>query len=160
MANEERVPVTKEGLKTLREEYEHLVNNERPRIVEVISEARSHGDLRENAAYDAAKHDQGIIEGRIRELERMLKRVEIIDDRGEGEQGSSSVVRLGSTVSIEVDGAEETYTIVGAVEARPAQGRISNESPFGKALLGGSVGEEVLIETPGMDMRAKILRIE
>ena len=158
MANNERVPVTKEGLKTLQDEHDHLVNHERPRIVEVIAEARSHGDLRENAAYDAAKHDQGIIEGRIRELERMLKRVELIDESSNGETGQS--VRLGSTVTIEVDGSEETYTIVGAVESRPTEGRISNESPFGRALLGRNTGEEVTIETPGMDMTARILRVE
>jgi transcription elongation factor GreA len=158
MANNDRVPVTKDGLKTLQDEYEHLVNHERPRIVEVIAEARSHGDLRENAAYDAAKHDQGIIEGRIRELERMLKRVELIDDGVNGDTGDA--VRIGSTVTIEIDGDEETYTIVGAVESRPTEGRISNESPFGKALLGRNVGEEVMIETPGMDMKARILRVE
>jgi transcription elongation factor GreA len=158
-SNNDRVPVTKEGLKALQEERDHLVNHERPRIVEVIAEARSHGDLRENAAYDAAKHDQGIIEGRIRELERMLKRVELIDEEKTGEN-AGSVVRIGSTVTIEVDGEEETYTIVGAVESRPSQGRISNESPFGEALLGHSEGEVVTIETPGMDMTAKILRVE
>lgn len=157
MADNERVPVTSEGLKSLQEEYEHLINHERPRAVSAIAEARSHGDLRENAAYDAAKHDQSIIEGRIRELERMLKRVELID---QNDHVSSTTVRVGSTVTIEVDGAEETYTIVGAVESRPAQGRISNESPFGKALLGHSVGDEVTIETPNMDLTAKILRIE
>jgi transcription elongation factor GreA len=158
MANNDRVPVTKDGLKALQDEYEHLVNNERPRIVEVIAEARSHGDLRENAAYDAAKHDQGIIEGRIRELERMLKRVELIDNGENGDTGDA--VRIGSTVTIEIDGDEETYTIVGAVESRPTEGRISNESPFGKALLGRNPGEEVTIETPGMDMKARILRVE
>ena len=158
MSSNEKVPVTREGLAKLKEEYEHLVNSERPRIVEVIAEARSHGDLRENAAYDAAKHDQGIIEGRIRELERMLKRVEIIDESSSAT--ASSNVRIGSTVTIEVDGEEEKYTIVGAVESRPAQGRISNESPFGKALLGRKVGDEVTIETPGINMEAKILRIE
>lgn len=157
MANDDRVPVTAEGLKALQEEYDHLVNNERPRIVEVIAEARSHGDLRENAAYDAAKHDQGIIEGRIRELDRMLKRVELID---ESSSQAGSAVRIGSTVTIEVDGDEEKYTIVGAVESRPAEGRISNESPFGQALLGRSEGEEVTIETPGMDMTARIVRVE
>lgn len=157
MTDRERVPVTEAGLKSLREEYEHLVNHERPRIVTVIAEARSHGDLRENAAYDAAKHDQGIIEGRIRELERMLKRVELIED---GDGSAQEHVAVGSRVTIEVDGVEETYTIVGAVESKPAEGRISNESPFGKALLGRSEGEEVVIETPGMDMTAKILRIE
>lgn len=157
MADNERVPVTSEGLKSLQEEYDHLVNNERPRVVEAIAEARSHGDLRENAAYDAAKHDQSIIEGRIRELERMLKRVEIIDESN-GE--TSTTVRVGSTVTIEIDGTEERYTIVGAVESRPAEGRISNESPFGQALLGHSVGDEVTIETPNMDLTARIVRIE
>lgn len=158
MANNEKVPVTPEGLKALQEEYNDLVNNERPRIVEVIAEARSHGDLRENAAYDAAKHDQGIIEGRIRELEQMLKRVELIEANS-GAEGNPAV-RIGSTVTIEIDGDEETYTIVGAVESRPSEGRISNESPFGQALLGRQVGEEVTIETPGMDMTARILRVE
>lgn len=157
MAKDDRVPVTKEGLKALKEEYDHLINNERPRIVEVIAEARSHGDLRENAAYDAAKHDQGIIEGRIRELDRMLKRVELIEDSGDY---AGKAIRIGSTVTIEIDGDEETYTIVGAVESRPSEGRISNESPFGKALIGRSVGDEVTIETPGMDMTARILRVE
>lgn len=157
MADNERVPVTKEGLKSLQEEYDHLINHERPRVVSAIAEARSHGDLRENAAYDAAKHDQSIIEGRIRELERMLKRVELID---QDDQETSTTVRVGSTVTIDIDGAEETYTIVGAVESRPAEGRISNESPFGKALLGHSVGDEVTIETPNMDLTARILRIE
>jgi transcription elongation factor GreA len=157
MSNNDRVPVTEAGLKSLKEEHDRLVNHERPRIVTAIAEARSHGDLRENAAYDAAKHDQSIIEGRIRELERMLKRVELIED----DDGSTHThVRVGSRVTIEVDGLEETYTIVGAVEAKPAAGRISNESPFGKALLGRSAGEEVTIETPGMDMTARILRIE
>jgi transcription elongation factor GreA len=157
MANQDRVPVTEAGLKALKDEHEHLVNNERPRIVEAIAEARSHGDLRENAAYDAAKHDQSIIEGRIRELERMLKRVELIDD---GEASGSTTVRVGSTVTLEIDGFEERYTIVGAVEAKPAQGRISNESPFGQALLGRSVGEDVTIETPGVDIQARITNIE
>jgi transcription elongation factor GreA len=159
MSSNEKVPVTRDGLQKLKDEYDHLVNVERPRIVEVIAEARSHGDLRENAAYDAAKHDQGIIEGRIRELERMLKRVEIIDESGS--ESGNSAVRIGSTVTIEIDEEEETYTIVGAVESRPSEGRISNESPFGRALLGHSVGDEVTIELPsGISMEATILRIE
>jgi transcription elongation factor GreA len=157
VADEKRVPVTREGLKALQDEYDQLVNHDRPKNVEQIAEARSHGDLRENAAYDAAKHDQSIIEGRIRELERMLKRVELID---EGASSDGSSVRIGSTVTIEIDGDEETYTIVGAVESRPSEGRISNESPFGRALLGRNKGEEVTIETPGMDMTARILRVE
>jgi transcription elongation factor GreA len=152
----ERIPVTKEGLVALHEEYEDLVNRKRPEISRIIQEAREHGDIRENAAYDAAKHDQGFIEGRIRELEQILRRVDIID----GEQGGDgSVVRVGSTVTVLIEGDEETYTIVGAVEAKPSAGRISNESPVGQALLGHSEGDEITIETPRSALRAKILRV-
>ena len=157
MTNKERVPVTQDGLKSLHDELDHLINNERPRVVEAIAEARSHGDLRENAAYDAAKHDQSIIEGRIRELQSMLKRVELID---EGAHQGNDNVQIGSTVTIEIDGLEETYTIVGAVEAKPSQGRVSNESPFGKALLGASPGDEVVIKTPNAELPARVVRIE
>jgi transcription elongation factor GreA len=156
MNSRSRIPVTEDGLRTLREEYQHLVKNERPRIARLIGEAREFGDLRENAAYDAAKHDQALIERRIRELEQTLKRVDLIDEKAK----RNGVVSVGSTVTIEIDGEEETYTIVGAVEAKPAEGRISNESPIGKALLGASAGDDVTIETPSMDMRARVLRVE
>lgn len=143
----------------LREEYDDLVNNRRPEISQAIKEAREHGDIRENAGYDAAKHDQAFIEGRIKEIEQILRRIDVIDE-DETVPGDGSIVRLGSTVTIEVDGEEETYTIVGAIEAKPTEGRISNESPFGKALLDRHVGEEVTIETPGSPMKARILRVE
>ena len=152
----EKIPVTREGLRALREEYDHLVNHRRPEITRAIAAAREEGDLRENAGYDAAKHDQGFIEGRIRELEEILRRVAVID---EVEQDVAAV-RVGSTVTVEVDGVEETYTIVGAVEARPSAGRISNQSPFGRALIGRRVGEEVDIQTPATTLRARVLRIE
>ena len=128
----ERIHVTEEGLAALQAEYDELVNVRRPEIIRAVAQAREEGDLRENAGYHAAKHDQGFIEGRIREIEQMLKRVEIIDS---APAGVSNEVRLGSTVTIEIDGEKETYTIVGAVEAKPAQGRISNVSPVGKALI-------------------------
>jgi transcription elongation factor GreA len=156
MSSNDRIPITHNGLKALRGEYDHLVNNERPRIARVIGEAREHGDLRENAAYDVAKHDQALIEGRIREIEQILKRVDLIDEDTAG----NGVVTVGSTVTIEIEGDEETYTIVGAVEAKPAAGRVSNESPIGKALLGRSAGDTVTIETPRMNMDARILRVE
>ncbi len=145
----ERIPITQEGLEALRRENEELVNRRRPEIARIIQEAREHGDIRENAAYDAAKHDQGFIEGRIREIEEILKRVELIEQAGP--DADHSVVRIGSTVTIELDGEEETYTIVGAVEAKP--------SPVGRALLGRRVGDEVTIETPAATMKARILRI-
>ena len=153
----ERIPVTKEGLETLRQVYDDLVKRQRPEISRIIQEAREHGDIRENAAYDAAKNDQGFIEGRIRELEQILRRVDIIDEE---RRGDSSMVRIGSTVTVLIDGDEETYTIVGAVEAKPAAGRISNESPVGRSLLGHRVGEEVEIQTPRATMTAKIIRVE
>lgn len=154
----ERIPITQEGLRTLQEEYDELVNERRPAIVRAIAQAREEGDLRENAGYDAAKHDQGLIEARIREIEATLRRIEVIDKNGGSSDGS--VVRVGSTVTIEIEGEEETYTIVGAVEAKPTAGRISNESPFGKAMLGRKPDAEVTIETPGAPLTGRIVRIE
>jgi transcription elongation factor GreA len=153
----ERIPITREGLEALRQEYEYLVKHRRPEIARIIQEAREHGDIRENAAYDAAKHDQAFIEGRIREIEELLKRVELIEEPTDGDR---SAVRVGSTVTIEIDGEVETYTIVGAIEAKPSAGRISNESPVGKALLGRRAGETVTIETPNGQLTACILKVE
>jgi transcription elongation factor GreA len=150
--------VTAEGLAQLRAEYEELMNVRRPEIIRTVAAARSEGDLRENAGYHAARHDLGMIEGRIRELERLLKRVEVIDEGSA--KGNRSSVTIGSTVTIEVDGDEERYTIVGAVEANPGEGRISNQSPFGKALLGARVGETVTIQAPSSSFKARILSIE
>ncbi|GBD20716.1 Transcription elongation factor GreA [bacterium HR28] len=152
----ERIPITREGLEALRREYEYLVKHRRPEIARVIQEAREHGDIRENAAYDAAKHDQAFIEGRIREIEELLKRVELIEEPTDGDR---SVVRVGSTVTIEIDGEIETYTIVGAIEAKPSAGRISNQSPVGKALLGRRAGDTVTIETPNGQITARILEV-
>ncbi|MDW7981459.1 MAG: transcription elongation factor GreA [Thermomicrobium sp.] len=153
----ERIPITREGLEALRQEYEYLVKYRRPEIARVIQEAREHGDIRENAAYDAAKHDQAFIEGRIREIEELLKRIELIEEPTDGDR---SVVRVGSTVTIQIDDDIETYTIVGAIEAKPSAGRISNESPVGKALLGRRAGESVTIDTPNGRITARILNVE
>ena len=155
----ERIPITQEGLEALKAEYNDLINRQRPAIARAIQEAREHGDLRENAAYDAAKHDQGFIEGRIREIEDLLRRVDIIDG-GQQTTGASETVQVGSRVTVELDGIEETYTIVGAIEAKPSAGRISNESPVGKALIGHRVGDEVRIVTPAAEMTGRIVKIE
>jgi transcription elongation factor GreA len=155
----ERIPITQEGLQKLREEYDDLVNRQRPEIVRAIQQAREEGDLRENAGYDAAKHDQGFIESRIAEIEQLLRRVEVIDNEAVAE-GEVPTVRLGSTVAVEIDGVEEVYTIVGAVEAKPREGRISNVSPVGRALLGRHPGQTVTIQTPGVPLSARILRVE
>ncbi len=153
----ERIPITREGLAKLQEEYDDLINRRRPEVVRAIAQAREEGDLRENAGYDAAKHDQGFIEARIREVEQLLRSVDLIDtDRS---STSGNVVRLGSTVTVEIDGVEETYTIVGKVEASPRDGKISNESPVGRALLGHRPGQDVTIQTPGASMSARIVSI-
>jgi transcription elongation factor GreA len=154
----ERIPVTRDGLEALRREYDELINERRPALVESVAAAREEGDLRENAGYHAARHDLGMIEGRIRELEQTLKQVEVIEDSTK--KVAAGTVKLGSSVTIEIDGDKETYTIVGAVEARPAEGRISNESPFGKALLGARIGQTVTIQTPAAQMKAKVLSVE
>lgn len=155
----ERIPITQEGLEKLQAEYDDLVNRRRPEVVRAIAQAREEGDLRENAGYDAAKHDQGFIEARIREIEQLLRQVDVID-ADKVSRGDGNVVRLGSTVTVEIEGVEETYTIVGKVEAKPLQGKISNESPVGRALLGHRIGQEITIQTPGATMKARIVSVE
>lgn len=151
-----RIPVTAEGLERLKLELDELRGVKRPDIVAAIAEARSHGDLRENAAYDAAKHDQVMNEKRISDLEVLLRNAEVLDLNA----ANDGVVRLGSTVVVEIDGDEERYTIVGAIEARPSQGLISNESPVGKALLGKREGASAVVQTPRGQSRYNVIRIE
>jgi transcription elongation factor GreA len=152
-----QVPVTREGLERLRSELQELKEVRRPAIIASLAEARSHGDLRENAGYDAAKHDQAMTEKRIADLETLLRNAVVLDeDAGR----NANVVQVGSTVVVDVEGDEERYTIVGAIEAKPAHGLISNESPVGKALLGLHPGEEAMVAAPRGTMRLKVLRIE
>lgn len=153
----ERIPVTKEGLQALHEEYDDLVNRRRPEIIKTVAAAREEGDLSENAGYHAAKNDQGFIEGRIREIEEIFRRADIINENGSNTAGAA---KLGSTVTVLIDGAEETYTIVGEIEARPSAGRISNASPFGRSLLGHRAGDEVSIQTPATMIKAKVVKVE
>ena len=154
---EEKVHVTAEGLAALQAEYDDLVNNRRPDIIRTVALAREEGDLRENSGYHAARHDQTMIEGRIRQLEDMLKRVEVIDANAAAKSGG--LVRLGTTVTIEIDGDEETYTIVGSVESNPLEGRISDKSPWGQALLGSKVGQTVNIQTPTTVLKARVISV-
>jgi transcription elongation factor GreA len=154
----ERIPVTPEGHEKLLEELDHLKNVRRPEIIKLVATAREEGDLRENAGYDAARNDQGFIEGRIRDIESILKRVDIIDEAAGVSDGNT--VHIGSTVTIKIDGDTETYTIVGAVEADPAAGKISNVSPFGKALLGKRIGETTEIHTPVTTLKAEIIGVD
>ena len=152
-----QVPVTREGLERLKQELEELREVRRPAIVAAIAEARSHGDLRENAAYDAARHDQAMNEKRIADLEVLLRNAFVLEDAPAGRAGE---VSIGSTVVVEIEGDEERYTIVGAIEAKPAMGLISNQSPVGRALLGKRVGQTAMVETPRGKSAYKVVRIE
>lgn len=155
MVDRSPIPMTADGLEKLRAEYEQLTSTGRRDMSRRIQAARELGDLRENAEYDTAKNDQGLMEARIRQLEDILRRAQVIDSAASG--NGKAVVTIGSTVVVKLDGEEETYTIVGPVEARPREGRISNESPVGKALLGRRAGEKFDITMPnGTQMPAVI----
>jgi transcription elongation factor GreA len=141
------VDITPEGLVKVRAELDELTTVRRPNIVEKIKAARELGDLSENFEYHSAKNEQGFIESRIQELEQIVRNHKLIKA-----PAASGVVQLGSTVRFtEEDAAEETYRIVGPAEADPTQGRVSNESAVGKALLGHRVGDVVTVETESGD---------
>lgn len=150
-------PMTLDGKRKLEEELEDLKVNKRKEIVERIKIARSYGDLSENSEYESAKDEQAFVEGRITTLEKMIRFAEIIDDTDIAED----VVSLGRSVTfVELpDEEEETYSIVGSAEADPLEGKISNDSPIAKALLGKKIGDEVTIATPGGDMAVKIVDV-
>lgn len=145
--------VTAEGLIKLREELDDLVNNQRKKIAAALKEAKEFGDLSENASWDDAKERQAFIEGRIAEIEHILKNAVAI------EPGKHAVVQVGSTVHVELETGEQKFQIVGSTEASPDEGKISNESPIGKALLGRKAGEEVEVEIPVGTMVYKIKKI-
>jgi transcription elongation factor GreA len=155
MTNQETF-LTPEGHEKLEEELAHLKTVRRPEVAQAIHEAKMDGDVSENAGYEEAKRQQAFLEGRIMTIEAMLKNAVIIEANG-----TSDTVILGSQVTVVEEGLDpETYTIVGSAEANPGDGRISNESPLGKALLGRSVGDSVAFETPGGQVEMELLRIE
>ncbi|WP_404404026.1 transcription elongation factor GreA [Jeotgalibacillus malaysiensis] len=157
MANEKVFPMTEEGKHKLEQELEQLKSVKRKEVVERIKIARSFGDLSENSEYDSAKEEQAFVEGRISTLESMIRNAKIIED----DQTLEGVVSLGKTVTfVELpDGDEESYTIVGSAEADPFEGKISNDSPIAKSLIGKVVGDEVKVQTPGGDMDVRITSI-
>ncbi len=146
--------LTPQGLEKLQEELDFLKTKKRPEAIKRIDEAKSMGDISENAEYDDAKEAQSMIEQRIFEIEEMLKNYQIIDDVTDGKK-----VRVGSTVVVEVNGKEKTYSIVGSNEADPLAGKISNESPLGQGLLGLAPGKSVSVKTPAGDMVYKVVSI-
>lgn len=155
---EKKVVLTYEGLKNMEAELENLKTVRRKEVAEKIKEARGQGDLSENAEYDAAKEEQAEIEARIVQLEKMLRNAEVIDEEG----GAKDTISLGTTVTLlDVEFDEEMeYTIVGSAEADPMNGRISNESPVGMALLGHKKGEKITIETPDGEVVFKVLQFK
>ncbi|MDN7245831.1 transcription elongation factor GreA [Planococcus shenhongbingii] len=157
MANEKQFPMTAAGKQKLEEELDFLKTVKRKEVVERIKVARSFGDLSENSEYDSAKEDQAFVEGRISTLESMVRNAVIINEN----ELDRDIVRLGTTVTfVEVpDGEEESYTIVGSAEADPLEGRISNDSPIAKSMIGRSIGENVKVLTPGGEMEIKIVSI-
>ncbi len=158
MAVEKTYPMTQAGKEKLEQELEYLKTVRRKEVVERIKIARSFGDLSENSEYDAAKDEQAFVEGRVTQLENMIRNAVIIEENME----NSSTVSLGKSVTfVELpDGDEETYTIVGSAEADPFEGKISNDSPIARNLIGKQVGDEVAVQTPGGDMRVRIVSIK
>jgi transcription elongation factor GreA len=149
--------LTREGYNKLQEELEFLRTKKREEIANRLHEAMEGGELIENAEYEAAKNEQAFVEGRIKELEILLATARIIDGGGQG----SDTVQVGSTVTIREEDLEpEIYTIVGAAEANPVNGKISNESPLGRALLNRKTGETVQVDAPAGSFTVEIIKVE
>ncbi|KGX84722.1 transcription elongation factor GreA [Pontibacillus marinus] len=158
MAEDKSYYMTQEGKEKLEEELHYLKTEKRQEVVERIKIARGFGDLSENSEYDAAKDEQAFVESRISHVENMIRNAVII----ENDTGNKNEVQLGKSVTFQEipDGDEETYTIVGSAEADPFEGKISNESPMAKSLIGREIGEEVTVATPGGDIDVKIMKVE
>ncbi|MBX3577295.1 MAG: transcription elongation factor GreA [Rhizobiaceae bacterium] len=153
-----KVPMTAQGFNTLKEELRWRQQEERPRIIEAISEARSHGDLSENAEYHSAKEAQSLNEGRIGELEDLVARAEVIDLS----KLSGSTIKFGATVVLVDEDTEEkkTYQIVGDQEADVKSGRISISSPIARALIGKEVGDSIEVNAPGGARGYEIVKVK
>ena len=152
-----KVYLTSEGFLEIEEELNHLKEVKRPEIIKALKDARALGDLSENADYDAARNEQAQVEGRIKELEILLEKAELI------EKSNTDKVGLGTTVTIkyidEDDEDTEEYTIVGSKEADPAKDKISNESPLAKGLMGHKAGEVCTVESPNGNYQVEIVEI-
>jgi transcription elongation factor GreA len=148
--------LTPEGRARLQAELEYLCSVRRPQVAEQLRQSIDGGDLTENIGYEDAKHEQSFVEGRILTLEALLKRAVVVED-----SRASELVAFGSLVTVmEQDGVEESFQIVGSAEADAREGRISNESPLGRALLDHRVGDEVTVEAPDGVLQFRILAIK
>ncbi|WP_027724665.1 transcription elongation factor GreA [Tuberibacillus calidus] len=158
MSEEKKHYMTAEGKRKLEQELEYLKTERRKQVVERIKVARSFGDLSENSEYDAAKDEQAFVEARIQQLEQIIRNSVVVEDDAD----NPDVVNIGKSVTfIELpDGEEESYTIVGSAESDPFEGKISNDSPMGRSLIGKKVGDEVTVPTPGGELRVKIVTVK
>lgn len=147
--------LTTDGIEKLKGELDDLIKVQRPKIAQRLKEAKEYGDLSENIQWDDAKDRQAFVEGRIAEIENILKHSQVIAAPKKG-----GVIEIGSTVHLELETGVQKFTIVGSTEANPAEGKISNESPIGRALLGKKHGEKVEVEVPTGVLTYKIKHIE
>ena len=153
--DDKKIYLTKEGLGELKKELEELNGVKRPEILQRVSQARNMGDLAENAEYTAAREDLSFIDGRIDELEELLKNAEVIKD-----SSSHTTVKLGSTVTLHSKGKKEAFTVVGEWEADPKEKKISHHSPLGKVLIGKKVGEKVEFDAPAGKISYTIVSVK
>ena len=153
-----KFPITREGYESLKKEHEFLLNTKRPAILKAIEEAREHGDISENAEYDAAKEEFQFLQQRVAEIEEKIMNSEIVD----GRQGDGDTVAFGCCIVLKnLDTDEDViYTLVGPYESDIQKGRISMSSPLGRALIGKGVGDEVAFKAPGGNRTYEIVRIE
>lgn len=158
MEDNKEVVLSPDGLKRVQEELDYLRTTKRKEVAERLKEARSHGDLSENSEYDDARNEQSFVEGRIAELEKIVRNARVIEET----HHTSGMVELGSRVTLrDLEFDEElTYTLVGSVEADPSKNRISNESPVGRAILGQKVGAVVEVEAPAGTLKFEILSVD
>lgn len=157
MTSDKNYYMTLEGKEKLESELHHLKTEKRQEVVERIKIARDFGDLSENSEYDSAKEEQAFVESRISQVEKMIRNAVII----ENDNQNPNIVSLGKSVTFKElpDGEDETYTIVGSAEADPLEGKISNDSPVAKSLLGHEIGTEVSVATPGGDIQVEIVKV-
>lgn len=150
---EKIIKLTKSGVEKLKAELEDLKKIQRPAVIDRIKRAKDYGDLSENAEYEDARNEQSFIEGRIQEIEHMLKYSEVIEGNRGGEVG------MGTVVKVVIEGDKMEYEIVGSTEVDPIAGKISSDSPIGSALLGKKAGEKVVANTPSGPIELKIVSI-
>ena len=150
-----KVQLTNQGFEKLKNELEELKNKTKQEVLTRLNQARAMGDLSENSAYSAAKEELNLIEGRITELEEILKNAEIVEGNN-----NKNIVQVGSSVVVEINGQKEQFEIVGEFEADPLNKKLSHTSPIGKALVGKKIGEWVEVEVPAGKIRYKIVEIQ